>query len=410
MTISPQHRASNGTAGAGPSALRLALFAGAYNHVADGVSLTLNRLVAYLEGQGVPVRVVAPTVPNPPVHHAGTLLPAPSVPAPGRSDYRLTYSLSSDIEEALARFNPTLIQVATPDLLGLQALRLSKRWGLPRVASYHTHFSSYLKYYKLSLMEPALWGYLRWFYNQFQQVYVPSDSMMDVLQEQGFTSDLRLWARGINTETFHPEQRSMGWRRRHGIADDEVVVTFVSRLVWEKGLGTLADTLQTLERHDVPHRSVVVGDGPAYEALRTRLPRTIFTGYLSGDALGTAYASSDIFLFPSDTETFGNVILEAAASGLPAVCADATGSRSLVRDGTTGFLVPPGNTPAFAERLRTLILDGALRRQFSKAALERSTHYRWDRVLSRLHAHYHEAVGLPQPAPAPVSPALSVDH
>lgn len=410
MTISPRHRASNGTLEPGPSALRLALFAGAYNHVADGVSLTLNRLVAYLEAQGVPVRVVAPTIADPPVDHAGTLLPAPSVPAPGRSDYRLTYSLSSAIEEALARFNPTLIQVATPDLLGLQALRLSQRWGIPRVASYHTHFSSYLRYYRLGLLEPAVWGYLRWFYNQFEQVYVPSASMMDVLETQGFTSDLRLWARGINVQTFNPGQRSMDWRRRHGIADDEVVVTFVSRLVWEKGLDTLAETLQTLERHGVPHRSVIVGNGPAYEALRTRLPNTVFTGYLSGDMLGTAYASSDVFLFPSDTETFGNVVLEAAASGLPAVCANATGSRSLVQDGATGFLVPPDNTPAFVERLRTLILDDALRRRFGDAALERSTHYRWDRVLRRLHAHYHEALSLPPPAPAAVSPARPVDH
>lgn len=410
MTTSPNPPASNGTGTADPSALRLAIFAGAYNHVADGVSLTLNRLVAYLEAQGIPVRVIAPTVPNPPVDHAGTLLPAPSIPAPGRSDYRLTYSLSAEVEEALARFNPTLIQVATPDLLGLQALRLSKRWGIPRVASYHTHFSSYLKYYRLGLLEPALWGYLRWFYNQFQQVYVPSPSMMEVLEAQGFTSDLRLWARGINVETFNPEQRSMDWRRSHGIADDEVVVTFVSRLVWEKGLDTLADTLQTLERHGVPHRSVIVGSGPAYESLRARLPRTIFTGYLGGEDLGRAYASSDVFLFPSDTEAFGNVVLEAAASGLPAVCADATGSSSIVQDGQTGFLVPPGNTPAFAEALRTLIEDADLRRRFGKAALERSKHFRWDQVLGRLYGDYHDALGLPRPTPTAATAPLAVDH
>jgi len=406
MTNPAHTAATNGT----DTPLRLAIFAGAYNHVADGVSLTLNRLVAYLEAQGVPVRVIAPTVPNPPVDHAGTLLPAPSIPAPGRSDYRLTYNLSRAIEEDLARFNPTLIQVATPDLLGLQALRLSTRWGIPRVASYHTHFSSYLKYYRLGLLEPALWGYLRWFYNQFQQVYVPSPSMMEVLKEQGFTSDLRLWARGINVETFNPEQRSMDWRRNHGIADEEVVVTFVSRLVWEKGLDTLADTLQTLERHGIPHRSVIVGDGPAYEALRTRLPRTIFTGYLGGEDLGRAYASSDVFLFPSDTEAFGNVVLEAAASGLPAVCADATGSSSILLDGQTGFLVPPGNTPAFVEALRTLIEDADLRRRFGEAALERSRDYRWNQVLGRLYGDYHDALGLPRPTPTTATAALAVDH
>ncbi len=412
MSVSVSQNSSPSPAQSGKGPLRVALFAGAYNHVADGVALTLNRLVAYLEEQGVPVLVVAPTIDQPAVDHVGRLLPAPSIAAPGRSDYRLTYSLSREIQEELARFNPTLIHIATPDILGFQALRLSKRWGIPRVASYHTHFTSYLKYYRLQMLEPIIWAYLRWFYNQFRQVYVPSSSMLEVLEEKNFTADLRLWRRGVNTEIFNPQNRSLEWRRSHGIADDDVVVTFVSRLVWEKGLNTLSETLRTLERHGVPHRSVVVGDGPAAAEMRARLPRTIFTGYLGGEELGRVYASSDVFLFPSDTEAFGNVVLEAAASGLPAVCAEATGSSSLVSHGETGFLVPAGNTPAFVEGVRTLVEDDALRTAFGEAALQLSKAFRWPRIMRGLHACYHDVLNLPEPEPPQTAsrPALSVDH
>ena len=385
---------------------RVALFTGAYNHIADGVSLTLNRLVEYLERHGTEVRVFAPTVDNPPVDHAGTLVPVPSLPVPGRSEYRLSLGLSREARQALADFQPTLFHIATPDLLGYQALKQAKDWDVPVVASYHTHFSSYLKYYYMGVLEPVLWAYLRRFYSACRHVYVPSPSMADVLRAHDITEGLHLWERGVNTAHFSPEQRSMAWRRNIGISDDETVVAFVSRLVWEKGLDVFADVIQRLEAQGIAHRSMVVGDGPAREELEERLPNTIFTGHLEGDALARAYASSDVFLFPSETETFGNVTLEAMASGVPTVCANATGSSTLVDDGETGFLAPAGKTDAFYKAVAHLIHDAPMRRDMGQAARQRARHYDWESILARMVAYYDDVLeSVEAPSGVPVSVA-----
>jgi glycosyltransferase involved in cell wall biosynthesis len=348
--------------------------------------------------------VDAPTVDDPALAHTGTLVPVPSLPAPGRSEYRLSLGITPSVREDLETFAPTLYHIATPDLLGHQALRRAQSTETPVVASYHTHFSSYLKYYHLGLLEAPVWSYLRSFYNRCRQVYVPTYTMAEVLREHGITSEFRFWPRGVNTDRFTPVRRSMRWRQAHGTGDDEVVVAFVSRLVREKGLDVYADVIERLERRNVPHRSLVVGDGPARDALKARLPNTTFAGFLEGENLAQAYASSDVFLFPSDTETFGNVTLEAMASGLPTVCADAAGSRDLVDDGTTGRLCPPGDVDAFAEAACELIADASLRDRMSTAAFERAQDFTWSNVLSRINRYYDGVLGrrrTESQAPAP---------
>lgn len=371
---------------------RVALFTGAYNHIADGVSLTLNRLVEHLEQQGVAVRVFAPTVDDPAIDHAGTLIPVPSVPLPGRSEYRFTLGITPSVREKLDAFDPTLYHIATPDLLGRHALNVAHSTDTPVVASYHTHFSSYLKYYHLDLLESALWSYLRRFYQQCKHIYVPSTAVAEILRDHDITEGLRLWQRGVDTDRFSPEYGSTEWRRSRGIRDNEVVVTFVSRLVWEKGLDVYADVIQRLERRGVPHRSMVVGDGPARAELERRLPNTVFTGFLEGDDLARAYASSDVFLFPSDTETFGNVTLEAMASGLPTICANAVGSRDLVDHDTTGLLCSPGDTDAFADATRRLVLDTGLRNEMSTAAHVRAQNFTWETILGQMTEYYNEVL------------------
>lgn len=382
----------NGHACASLTPKRIALFTGAYNHIADGVSRTLNRLVEHLEGQDAEVRVFAPTVEDPPVDHAGTLLPVPSFALPGRSDYRVSRGLTRALRAELRAFDPTLFHIATPDYLGLEALLLGRRWKIPVVASYHTHFSSYARYYRLTLLERPIWWYLRWFYSKCQHVYVPSESMAEVLREHGIDRGLRLWQRGVDTTLFDPAQRSVAWRHRLGIGDDDVVVAFVSRLVVEKGLDVFIDVIERLRARGVPHRSLIVGDGPVREELAARLPDARFTGHLEGDDLARAYASSDVFLFPSDTETFGNVTLEAMASGLPAVCADATGSRSLVEHGTTGLLAPAGDAEAFTEHVARLVTDHGVRRAMAARARERALSFAWDAVLARLNRYYDDVL------------------
>ena len=321
----------------------------------------------------------------------------PSLPWPGRSDYRLSLGLSRKARAQLEAFSPDLVHIASPDYLGKQALQWANAQKIPVVASFHTHFGAYLKYfssyhrlYRMDLLEGTAWRYGRWFYPQCQHIYVPSESIADELRSRGISNGLRLWPRGVDPEQFRPERRSLGWRRSLGVEDHEVVITYVGRLVWEKGLDVFAGVVGRLESRGISHRSVMVGDGPAYKRLAERLPRTIFTGPLSNDRLATAYASSDIFLFPSDTETFGNVTLEAMASGLPAVCADAAGSNALVVDKVTGFLATPGDDADFAQKVERMVNNPALRRIMGSRARARALLFDWDQVMARMADFYQD--------------------
>jgi glycosyltransferase involved in cell wall biosynthesis len=369
---------------------RIALFTGNYVHIRDGVSLTLNRLARHLEACGHEVLVFAPTVKDPPIEPAGRFVPVPSVPAPGRPEYRLSVAFPKRAQAELEAFRPDLVHVATPDWLGVRALRWARKHGVPAVASFHTQFAAYLKYYHLGAIEPALWAYGRWFYGQCEQVYAPSASLGEVLKAHGITTPIRVWARGIEADRFAPSKRSAAWRAARGFRAP--VVAFVSRLVWEKGLEVFAEVVERLEREGVPHHSLVVGDGPAREELEARLTATVFTGHLEGDDLATAYASADVFLFPSETETFGNVTLEAMASGLPTVCADAPGSRSLVADGATGFLCPPGDADCFYDAVAGLVWNEKQRARMSAAARRAALTYDWSAIMDRLVGYYHDVL------------------
>lgn len=372
---------------------RIALFTSAYSYIVDGVSLTLNRLVAFLEDHGADVLVFAPTIPDPPIEAAGTFDPVRSIAAPGRPEYRVAGILSVSQRKRLGDFRPDLIHIATPDILGLYGLRMARRMKVPVVTSYHTHFTSYLAYYRLGVFESVLWWYLRAYYNRVQHVYVPTPTMATLLGRHGIRDGVRLWPRGVETDRFNPRERDTAWRRSQGFADDDVVISFVSRLVAEKGLDVFAETLGELDRLGVRYRTLVVGDGPVRGDLESRLPDARFVGHLEGHDLARAYASSDVFVFPSLTETFGNVTLEAMASGLPTVCADAPGSDALVRAGRTGYLVDGTDQGEFARRIATLVDDPDLRHRMGLAAREEAERYAWPVVLGRIAAYYAEILG-----------------
>jgi len=368
--------------------MRIALFSGAYNHIADGVSLTLNRLVAFLVREGAIVRVYAPTMSIPALQHAGTLVPVPSVTAPGRPEYRICLGFGWSAHENLTELGADLFHIATPDLLGFAALKMARATGVPVVASYHTHFASYLRYYRFDRLEPLTWSYLRWFYGQCREVYVPSQSMIDVLETHDISGNLRLWPRGVDSSLFAPERRSSEWRESHGIDLDTPVVAFVSRLVAEKGLDVVIEVLKLLREKNIDHRALIVGDGPERAHIEGSLPGAVFTGRLTGEELATAYASSDIFLFPSDTETFGNVTLEALSSGLPVVVADATGSNDLVENGMNGFSAPPRDAGAFFKAVERLIIDSRLRHEMGVRARAGVQAYDWSYVLAQMVTYY----------------------
>ena len=216
--------------------------------------------------------------------------------------------------------------------------------------------------------------------------------MAEILVEKNIRANLKIWERGINSELFNPEKRSMEWRRKQEIDDNDIVVTFVSRLVWEKNLRIFADIVNRLKDKYSNVKAMVVGEGPAQEEMMELLPNAIFTGFLKGDELATAYASSDIFFFPSDTETFGNVTLEAMASGLPAVVANATGSKSLVDHGENGFRAAVEKSDKFFTLIEKLITDQDLREQMSKASLEKSKKYSWESINGKRLGYYKEVL------------------
>jgi glycosyltransferase involved in cell wall biosynthesis len=378
----------------------VALVTSSYNFIADGVALTLNRWVAYLESRGVAVKVFAPVARAPAFVHAGEILPVPSTALPVRSEYRLAWGFGADGRREFEAFDPDIVHVAVPDILGHRALSLGRALGRPVVASYHTRYETYLKDYGLEGLSGAVGGMIRRFYAACDEVYAPSPSMIDALLAQGFSNNLYLWRRGVDVEHFSPSRRDAAFRAGIGAREDEVVVAFVGRLVREKRLETVAAVGQRLRQAGLPHRLLIVGDGPDRAVLARRLPEAAFTGFLSGADLARAYASSDVFLFPSDTESFGNVTLEAMASGLPTVCADATGSRSLVQDGTTGSLCPPGDEDAFFRAVSNLVQNASLRRRQGEAARALSLRYSWDETFADLLLRYRALAGLPRRAAA----------
>ncbi len=376
----------------GGRSLRVAIFSGNYNYIRDGASLTLNRLVEYLERQGVVVRVFSPTSKTPAFPHKGELVSVPSFPFPGRKEYRVGIGYPIFFQRSLEEFAPDIIHLSAPDWLGAGALKYALRKRKRVVASVHTRFDAYWKYYGLNFLMPMSNHYLKYFYGSCAQVYVPSESMAQSLRDDGIECNMRVWARGVDHAQFSPTKRSQELRASWAVDEHRPAVTYVGRLVTEKGLDTVVDAFARLRKRGVAHRPIIVGDGPERAWLEQRIPDAVFTGFLTGESLMQAYASSDVFFFPSATETFGNVTLEAMAAGLPAVCADATGSASLVQHGQTGFLCPVRDGERFASAIAQLVGDSALRGRMAASARAAALEYSWDAQLSGVLAGYYELV------------------
>ena len=360
--------------------LRIALFSGNYNYVRDGANQALNRLVGYLLRRGACVRVYAPTVKHPAFPPTGDLVSLPSLPFPMRSEYRFPLGLSRKVRADLTQFAPNVLHVSSPDFSAHSALKWAERQNLPVLASVHTRFDTYMRYYGLGFTEPMLNAMMRRFYQRCDAVMAPSESMATVLRAEGMGQDVGIWSRGVDRAIFDPSRRDLAWRRELGIGDQEVTIGFLGRLVMEKGLDVVAESIAALQSRGVAHRVLVVGDGPAREWLAERLPQAVFAGFQTGADLGRAVASMDVLLNPSITETFGNVTLEAMACGVPVVAAAATGSESLVADGLTGRLIAPGDAAEFANALATYAAQPTLRRDHGRAAEMHSRAYDWDRI------------------------------
>jgi len=375
-----------------PTDLRVALFSGNYNYVRDGANQALNRLVAYLLKQGVKVRVYSPTVKEPAFPPTGDLVSIPAIPIPSRSEYRLPIALPARVKRDLAEFNPNVVHVSSPDIVGHRAVTWARRRKIAAVASVHTRFDTYLAYYHLQALEPLARDIMRRFYHRCEVVMAPAESTAVILRVQRMNRDIAIWTRGVDREQFNPERRDMAWRRSIGIGDDEMAILFLGRIVMEKGLDVFSDAIHAFAERGLKHRVLVVGEGPARAWFQEQLPNAIFTGEITGDELARAVASSDLFLNPSITEAFGNVTLESMACALPVIAAEATGATNLVRNGVTGTLVDGADPDEFAEALAAYALDPDLRRRHGEAALAIAKTMDWDSINATVIRVYMHAI------------------
>ena len=378
------------------SGLRIALFSGNYNMTVDGANRALNRLVEYLQRHGATIRAYSPTSDTPAFEPQGTLVPLPSVAIPLRPEYRFPTGLSREIIADLEAFDPHVVHLTSPDLASRAAARWAVARGTPLIASVHTRFETYFRYYKLGFLEKPSEAWIRQLYRKCDALVTPSAGMVEVLREQKMNDDISLWERGVDRQVFSPERRDLAWRRSHGIADDAVAIGFLGRLVMEKGLDVFAEAMAELRRRGIKPAVLVIGDGPARDWFADRLPGAAFVGFQGGADLGRAVASTDVLFNPSVTETFGNVTLEAMACGVPVVAAKATGSTSLVEDGVNGTLVPPGDTAGFADALSAYIGDPALRAAHGAAGAEKSRAYSWDAINQTMAETYLRLVAARQ--------------
>jgi phosphatidylinositol alpha 1,6-mannosyltransferase len=377
-----------------PTDLRVALFSGNYNYVRDGANQALNKLVRHLLDAGVQVRVYSPTTDTPAFAPEGDLVSVPALPVPGgRGEYKIGMGLPKGPRRDLEAFAPNLVHVSAPEFLGHAAVAWARKRGIATVASLHTRFETYPRYYGIGFIEPWLIRLLTRYYNKFDRVLVPGQSMADLIRSWGVATPISFWSRGVDHDRFNPRRRDLAWRRELGIADDVPAIGFLGRLVLEKGLDIFAEVARELTRRGVPHKVLVVGEGPAREWFAGQVPDAIFTGFQSGDALGRAVASMDMFFNPSVTEAFGNVTSETMACGVPVVAARATGTTDLVVDGETGFLVPPRDVAAYADAIERLARDADMRARFGALGHQRMQAQVWPQVNQAVLDAYLEVMG-----------------
>ncbi|MBP1465279.1 glycosyltransferase family 1 protein [Candidatus Chloroploca sp. M-50] len=363
--------------------MRISLMCETFLPDVNGVTTTLCRLLEYLQHRGHEVLLLAPH--DAPSTYAGAqIIPLNGMPLPMYPEVKLTPP-QPGLSAHLRRFRPDLLHLVGPAVAGVMVPFVAQNLNLPLVGSYHTDFGAYSRHYGLGFFQAGVNRWLRWIHNRCRVTLCPSTHTIKTLRQSGFRR-LRLWGRGVDTEQFHPRLRSSAWREAVGCQPGESLLLYVGRVAAEKRVDLLPEALRGLDKV----RLVVVGDGPFRSELERRadgLP-IHFTGYLKGQELATAYASADAFVFPSDTDTFGQVIQEAMASGLPVVGARSGGTLDLVRDHQTGYLFAPGVASDLRVRLRSLIANPEQRLAMGHAGRAAAEQRSWPHVLDELLDHY----------------------
>ncbi len=361
----------------GPAAMRVAIYAGMYKKDQDGATKTLYELTGSLLENGFEVGVWGFCI-TPRQEERLHLFELPSLPFPFYPEYKITMP-TSKLGVQLNNFRPDVLHITVPDMVGIYLERYARRRGLPLVTSYHTDFPSYLKSYHLGWLYRSAWRYFRWFYNRSDAVLVPTGEIINRLQGHGI-DNLKLWSRGIHLDRYNPGFRSAALRAGWGAAGKKVFL-YSGRFVWYKDLKTFIGIYDLFKKRN--HKDVVfvlAGDGPVRDQLERRMPDAHFTGYLHGQDLSRVYASSDILLFPSTTETFGNVVLEALASGTPAVVSDIGGCKEIIETSGAGLVARAREARHFYELCLSLANNPALHSSFRERGLAYARKQCWPAV------------------------------
>ncbi|MFP4683669.1 MAG: glycosyltransferase family 4 protein, partial [Ectothiorhodospira sp.] len=339
--------------------LRIALVTETFPPEINGVAHTLHQMVKSMLERGHRVHLIRPRQ-----HRSdrGTLTPhdrlveqlTPGLPVPGYKGLHMGLPAGRSIRAAWGRERPDVIYLATEGPLGRSALSAARSLGIPVISGFHTNFHSYSRYYGIGFLEPLIGGYLRRFHKRTHCTLVPTTALREELAQKDFGT-CRVLARGVDTTLFSPTRRDPQLRREWGLEADDIAVIYVGRLAAEKNLQLAVDAFRAMQARDPRARFILVGDGPEAPRLRREHPDLILAGVHTGEALARHYASGDVFLFPSTSDTFGNVVLEAMASGLVVVSFNYAAARENLRHGESGVLAPFGDHDRFVQEAVALV-------------------------------------------------------
>ncbi len=366
--------------------MRIALFTETFLPKVDGIVTRLRHTIEHLQKSGDQVLVVTPEA-GLREYMGAEVYGVPSFPFPLYPELKAALPRPA-IGQKLQEFQPDIIHVANPAIIGVGGIYYGKKWGIPILASYHTHLPQYLQHYGLGMLEDTLWGLLRLAHNQAELNLCTSTAMVQELRDHDIER-VDLWQRGVDTETFDPSLASLEMRKLLSQGHPEApLLLYVGRLGAEKEIDRIKPVLES-----IPHaRLALVGDGPHRQFLEEHFAGTAtnFVGYLSGKTLAAAYASADVFIFPSRTETLGLVLLEAMAAGCPVVAANSGGIPDIVQNGVNGYLFDPEDEQGAIVATQKLLNDPTQRETLRHQARAEAEKWGWAAATQTLKNYYQK--------------------
>ena len=374
----------------------------------NGVAMTFGVIASELGRRGHSVAVYRPwrkDLPKSDQTPDYGQIPVAGLPIPGYPLLRLGLPAGGRFRRDWTRDRPDLVHVATEGPLGISAIKAARSLGIPVTSSFHTNFHAYTRHYRIPLLRDMALGWLRYVHNLTRRTFAPTKDMCDELSAEGFTN-LSVLSRGVDTRQFRPERRSFALRSSWKVGPADPVVIHVGRMAAEKNYPLLFRAYAAMKAANPACRFVLTGEGPLKRSLMKEHPDCIFAGFFSRDEIGRYYASADIYIHASLTETFGNVLTEAMASGLATAGFDYAAARIFVRDGETGLTAPCEDPNALVGAAVRLATDGPLRERLRVAARTAVEAQSWDRVIEKFETDLEGEAGIEHTAVGR-SPALA---